>query len=190
MYQLRETLHTLAYHVRHFPWRLCFPAVAFLVRHGHRSLNLLEKSRCVGVVVLVLPLYIAVGDTYLVPPRLPCRPLCVSHYYVGREVVVDDYPESLGFHRCSRESLAVHYERLTKIKHLSCNVDVSPSDVCCLWLGRSLHDRHLQLMKLILVDSAEVAAVRGPKDRVRYCLANESGYPFRNRFLHAYHCKA
>ena len=45
-------------------------------------------------------------------------------------------------------------------------------------------------MELVLVDSAEVAAVRGLKDGVRYCLSDESGYSFRHRFLHAYHCKA
>ena len=45
-------------------------------------------------------------------------------------------------------------------------------------------------MKLVLVDSAEVAAFCGPKDGVRYRLADEGGYSLRHRFLHAYHCKA
>ena len=45
-------------------------------------------------------------------------------------------------------------------------------------------------MKLVLVESAEIAAVRGPKDGVHDRLADEGGYSFRHRFLHAYHCKA
>ena len=189
MHQLRQYLHPLAYHVSHLPWFLRFYAVTFIVRHGHLPLDFLERGRGVGVVVFILLLYVAVGDVDLVAPRLPCFPLHVCHQDVGCEVVVDDYAKTLGFHRGGRESLAIHCKRLAEIEHRSREVDVMPSDVHRLWSVRSLHDCRVQLMELVLVDSAEVADVRGPKEGVRYCLSDNCGYYLRHSFLHYYHCK-
>ena len=107
-----------------------------------------------GVVIFLLPLDVAVGNADIVPPRLPCCPLRVRHQDVGREVVVDDDPKILGFHRDNREALAVHRERLAEIEHHSLEVKVLPSDVCRLRSVRSLHDRRVQLMELVLLDSA------------------------------------
>ena len=55
----------------------------------------------------------------------------------------------------------------------SCDVDIQPSDGCCLRPPCAVRDGFDDLVELVIVDCFEVAAVCGSEDWIGDCGANE-----------------